>query len=82
LHLDDDMDFQSSSQSTYKPPDVQYMGRQLKMRLRVEETGKLQWFKGEILNYDPTSGQYGVFFPSDNQTIHVHPNDKDVKFLD
>jgi len=71
------MDFQSSSQSTYKPLDVQYMGRQLKMRFRVEETGKLQ-----ILNYDPTSGQYGVFFPSDNQTIYIHPNDKDVKFLD
>jgi len=29
------------------------MGRQLKMHFRVEETGKLQWFKGQILNYDP-----------------------------
>jgi len=45
---------------TYKPPDVQHMVRQLK------------WFNGQISNYDPTSGQYGVFFPSD----------KDVKFLD
>jgi len=31
----------SVSQHSYKPPDVQYMGRQLKMRFRVEETGKL-----------------------------------------
>ena len=38
------------------------------MHFRVEKMGKLQWFKGQILNYDPTSGQYGVFFPSDNQT--------------
>ena len=82
VDLDDDMDFQSSSQSTYKTPDVQYTGRQLKMHFRVEETRKLQWFKGQILNYDPTSGQYGVFFPYDNQTIYIHPNDKDVKFLD
>ena len=36
----------------------------------------------QILNYDPTSGQYGVFFPFDNQTIYIHPNDKDVKLLD
>ena len=82
---DDNMDFQSSSQWTYKQPHVQYMGRQLKMRFRVEEMGKLQWFKGQILNYDPTSGQYGVFFPSDNQTktvIYIYPYDKDVKFLD
>jgi len=40
------------SQSTYKPPDFQYMERQLKMWYRVKETGKLQWFKGHILNYD------------------------------
>ena len=55
------------------------------MHFRVEEMGKLQWFKGQILNYDPTSGQYGVFFPSDNQTntvIYIYPYDKDVKFLD
>jgi len=37
VDLDGDMDFQSSSQSTYKPPDVQYMGRQLKMHFRVEQ---------------------------------------------
>jgi len=42
---------------------------------------KLQWFKGKILNYDPTSGQYGVFFPSDNQTIYIYPNDKEVPGL-
>jgi len=29
------------------------------MRFRVEEMGKSQWFKGQILNYDPTSDQYG-----------------------
>ena len=68
FNSDDNMDFQPSSQWTYKQPRVQYMGRQLKVHFRVEEMGKLQWFKGQILNYDPTSGQYGVFFPSDNQT--------------
>jgi len=36
------------------------MVRQLNMHLRVEETGKQQWFKEQILKYDPTSGQYGV----------------------
>ena len=76
------MDFQSSSQSTEMHLNLKKWHWQLKMHFRVEETGKLQCFKGQILNYDPTSGQYGVFFPYDNQTIYVHPNDKDVKFLD
>ena len=31
-----------------------------------------------ILNYDPSSGQYGVYFPSDHQTIYIHPDDKDM----
>ena len=34
------------------------------------------------MDYDPSSGQYGVYFPSDHQTIYIHPSDKDVKYLD
>ena len=80
---DDNMDFQDAKSSdttcSYKPPEMQYMGRKLKMRFRLEDTGKIQWFDGQILN---SSGQYDVYFPSDHQTIYKHPNDKDVKYLD
>ena len=31
---------------------------------------------GQILNYDPSSGQNGVYFPSDHQTIYIHPDDR------
>jgi len=61
------------------------MGRQLKTCFRVEEMGKLQWFKGQILNYDPTSGQYGIFSHLIIRLygyMYIYPNDKDVKFLD
>jgi len=47
----------------------------LKGQLCSEEAATV---KGQILNYDPTSGQYGVFLPSDLSMA----NDKDVKFLD
>ena len=57
--------------ATKKNPDMQYMGRKLKMCFRLEDTGKIQWFDGQILNYDPSSGQYGVYFPSDHQTMHA-----------
>jgi len=85
LHLDDDMDFQSSSQSTYKPSDVQYMGSEgnskcaSEMKKRESSNGlKGRSWTMTLLH----AGQYCVFFPSDNQTIYIHPNDKDVKFLD
>ena len=83
---DDDVDFQDTKSSdtaacSYQPPNLQYMGGKLKMRFRLEDTGKIQWFDGQILNYDPSSGQYGVYFPSDHQIIYIHPDDKDVKYL-
>jgi len=46
----------------------------LKGQLSSEETAMV---KGQILNDDPTLGQYGVFLPSDLSMT----NDKDVKFL-
>ena len=80
---DDDMDFQDDTAAcSYKPPNLQYMGRKLKIHFRLEDTGKIQWFDGQILNYDPSSGQYGVYFPSDHQTIYIHPDDIDVKYLE
>ena len=45
------------------------------MCFKVEEAARV---KGQILNYHPTSGQYGVFLPSDLSMA----NEKDVKFLD
>ena len=72
---DDDIDFQDAKSSDttcrYKPPDLQYMGRKLKIHFRIKDTGKIQWYDGQILNYryDSSSGQYGVHFLSDQQTI-------------
>ena len=48
------------SGSTYKPPDLSLMGKQLKMKFKVD--GKIKWFEGQILNYN---GKYGVYFPVD-----------------
>ena len=66
------MDFQSSSQSTFRCP---VHGKVTEMCFKVEEAARV---KGQILNYHPTSGQYGVFLPSDLSMA----NEKDVKFLD
>ena len=42
VDLNDDMDFQSSSQSTYKSPDFQFMGRHaLKMHFGTCTNGKV-----------------------------------------
>ena len=43
---DDDIGFQDAKSNDttcrYKPPDLQYMGRKLKIRFRIKDTGKIQ----------------------------------------
>lgn len=57
------------------------MGRQLKMKLLIRETGKTQFFNGQITTYDGLTGQFGVYFPCDGKTVFIHPDEKDVVFL-
>ena len=68
----------SGSGSIYKPPNLSLMGRKLKMRFKV--MGKIQWFEGQITNYDGLTGKYGVYFPIDQETVYIFPDDKDVSF--
>ena len=44
------------------------------MRFKIKETGKYEWFNGQILHFDPKTGKYGAFFPSDGQTIYINPS--------
>ncbi len=58
------------------------MGRKLKMRFHIKETGRLQWFDGQITTYDGLTGKYGVYFPYDRTTVFIDPNDGDVEFIE
>ena len=65
---------------TYQPPDMSLMGREVRMKFKIKETGKIQWFNGQVTTYDGMKGKYGVYFPIDQQTVFVYPDDKDVEF--
>ena len=47
----------NSEEITYKPPDISLMGRMLKMKFHVPDTGIYQYFTGKIVNYDGCSGK-------------------------
>ncbi len=64
----------------YKPPDVSLFGKTVEMKFKVE-SGKIQWFKGQVMNYDGHTGKYGIYFPSDGETVYVFPDDKDMRFI-
>ena len=55
-----------------------------RMKFNVgESTSQYEWFSGQILNFDPISGKYGAFFPSDKQTVYIDPIEEaeDIHFL-
>ena len=76
------MDFQDAKSSdttcSYKPPDMQSMGRKLNMRFKLEDTRKTQWFDGQILNYDPFFRSVWCLF---HLIIRLFTNDKDVALI-
>ena len=43
-----------------------------------------EWYSGQILHYDPITEKYGVFFPSDKQTVFINPvkEAEDIDFLE
>ena len=58
-----------------------FMGRMLKMKFYVKDTGIDQYFTGKIVNYDGCTGKYGVYFASDSEVVYINPDDKDVVYL-
>ena len=84
---DDEMDFEpvkskevhtpSTSDEdsfTYAQPDSQYMGKKIRMKFNVGDSNpEYEWYSGQILNFDPMTGKYGAFFPSDQQTVYIDP---------
>ena len=74
----------ASHTAGFKAPDTNLLGRKLKMRFLMEDIGKMRWFEGQIISYDPATSQYGAYFPSDNQTVMINPLSEggDIKLLD
>ena len=57
---DEDLDFDDSTHSSFLQPNPKYLGRKLQMRFKIEETGKYEWFNGQILQFDPKTGIFSL----------------------
>jgi len=33
-----------------------------------------------VIMIDGLTGKYGIYFPCDGKTVHVYPNEKDMRF--
>ena len=62
------------AQSSFHQPNPKYLGHKLQMRFEIKDKGKFEWFNGQILNFNPKTGEYGAFIPSDGQTVYINPS--------
>ncbi len=65
---------------SFNHPEV--MGKQVKVKFFVKESGKDEWFDGVIATYNCIFGKYGVIFPCDGETVEMSIDDHDLKLMD
>ena len=63
-------------------PHPDMMGKKVKVKFMVTNLKKEEWFPGIVSTYNGLNGKYGIYFPSDEQTIEMSLNDEDLKFVD
>ena len=63
-------------------PHPEVMGKKVKVKFMVEDLKREEWFIGIITTYNGLKGEYGIFFPSDKQTVEMALDDRDLEFID
>ena len=56
------------------------IGKRVKMLFTVEDED--EWYEGIIATYNILSGKYGIYFPTDNETVETSLEDDDLEFID
>ena len=71
-----------SSIVAYIPnPHPEVMGRQVKVKFQIGDSDNEEWFEGVIFTYNGMTGDYGVFFPCDGQTVDISLDSADLKLI-
>ena len=67
---------------TFTPnPHPEMMGKKVKVKFMVTNRKKEEWFLGIVSTYNGLNRKYGIFFPSDEQTIEMSLDDEDLKLI-
>jgi hypothetical protein len=67
-------------QSNCPNPHPEVMGKRVRVKFMIKK--REEWFNGLISSYNGVTEEYGVYFPSDKQTVEMKLDDEDLEFLD
>ena len=63
-------------------PHPEVIGKQVRMKFKTVDSNTLEWFEGIVSSYDGITQKYGVYFPSDEETVFVSLDDEDLEGFD
>ena len=63
-------------------PRPEVIGKQVKMKFQIVESDISEWFQGIISSYDGVTQKYGMYFPSDKETVYTSLDDEDLELLE
>ena len=53
------------------------------MKFHVQDTDTCEWFHGIVSSYyDGITQKYGIYFPSDQETVFVALDDEDLQIVE
>lgn len=55
---------------------------QVRMKFQIIDSEISEWFQGIISSYDGVTQKYGIYFPSDGETIFASLDDEDLELMD
>lgn len=50
-------------------PHPEVIGKQVRMKFQIVDSNTSEWFQGIISSYDGVTQKYGIYFPSDEETV-------------
>lgn len=54
----------------------------MRMKFQIDDSDTTEWFRGIISSYDGVTQKYGVYFPSDEETVFANLDDEDLELMD
>ena len=52
------------------------------MKFHIQDSDTCDWFRGIISSYDGISQKYGIYFPSDKETVFASLDDEDLQLVE
>ena len=63
-------------------PHPEVIGKEVRMKFQILDSDSYEWFNGIVSSYDGITEKYGIYFPTDKETVYAGLDDEDLEFVE